>query len=215
MNTDIMAMDTSVPDASDIVLPDVSDLSLDASVKKTADIFHVSKRASWDKSVEARCDFTYKLRLTHRAGLAFISPWHKSVYGRTLTDIKSDDEMVPFFVEHLTPIIRDVVGVSVVGASSWAVVTTPMRRHLERNFASRIAEGVAAELRLPFYFDCAHCASRHRVNAEFTAHNIPSEPNIIVIDDFVTTGSTLRSMRNLLDSQGKTSLLFAGINNKI
>ena len=31
------------------------------------DIFAVEQRKAWDKSVEARCDFTPKLRLTRRA----------------------------------------------------------------------------------------------------------------------------------------------------
>ena len=38
---------------------------------------------------------------------------------------------------------------------------------------------------------------------------------IIVVDDFVTTGSTLLSMRNLLTSLGKNVVFFAGVNNKL
>ena len=43
------------------------------------DLFAVQKRKSWDKSSEARCDFTYKLRLTRRSDVNFISIWQKSV----------------------------------------------------------------------------------------------------------------------------------------
>ena len=110
--------------------------------------------------------------------------------------------------------IRGMLG-DHLSSGTWAVVTTPMRRHKERNFASRIAEGIAKELDLPFYFDCAHCHSKHRIGAVFTANNIPREPNIIVFDDFVTTGSTLKSMREMLAKEGKTTVFFAGINNKL
>lgn len=198
----------------DIQLADVSDLSLDVPKREGKDIFSSHQRSSWDKTVEARCDFQYRLRLTRRASTNFISIWQKSVVGRTLTEIKADDDMVPFFVENLAPVIRECVGYH-LHDGSWAIVTTPMRRHRERNFATLIAEGLASELAIPFYFDCAHCHSKQRVGAVFSPNNIPREPNVIVFDDFVTTGSTLLAMKNLLQEHGKNCVFFTGINNKL
>lgn len=198
----------------DIQLADVSDLSLDVPKREGKDIFSSHQRSSWDKSVEARCDFQYRLRLTRRASTNFISIWQKSVVGRTLTEIKADDDMVPFFVENLAPVIRECIGYH-LHDGSWAIVTTPMRRHRERNFATLIAEGLASELAIPFYFDCAHCHSKQRVGAVFSPNNIPREPNVIVFDDFVTTGSTLLAMKNLLQEHGKNCVFFTGINNKL
>ena len=82
--------------------------------------------------------------------------------------------MVPFFIENLVPVIHEMIGFHLANGS-WALVTTPMRRHKEHNFASRIAEGLAAELGIPFYFDCAHCRSKQRIGAVFDANNIPRE----------------------------------------
>lgn len=197
-----------------ITIPSMPDICLDVQPKEQADIFKVEKRKSWDKTEEARCDFSYKLRLTRRASTNFITIWQKSVFGRTLTDIKSDDAMISFFVENLAPVIRECIGYHLTDGS-WSIVTSPMRRHKERNFATLIAEGLASELAIPFYFDCAHCRSKQRVGAVFDANNIPSEPNVIVFDDFVTTGSTLLAMKNLLQSLGKNCVFFAGINNKL
>lgn len=197
-----------------ISLPSMPDLSLDVSVKEQKDIFALEQRKSWDKSVEARCDFTYKLRLTRRASTNFITIWQKSVFGKTLTEIKSDDDMIPFFVESLVPVIRECIGYHICDGS-WAIVTTPMRRHKERNFATLVSEGLAKELGIPFYFDCAHCRSKQRVGAVFDPNNLPHEPNVIVFDDFVTTGSTLLAMKNLLQEHGKNPVFFAGINNKL
>ena len=197
-----------------ISLPSMPDLSLDVSVKEQKDIFALDQRKSWDKSVEARCDFTYKLRLTRRASTNFITIWQKSVFGKTLTEIKSDDDMIPFFVESLVPVIRECIGYHICDGS-WAIVTTPMRRHKERNFATLVSEGLAKELGIPFYFDCAHCRSKQRVGAIFDPNNLPKEPNVIVFDDFVTTGSTLLAMKNLLQEHGKNPVFFAGINNKL
>lgn len=192
-------------------MPEIA-LSEDAPEGK--DIFSSKERKAWDKSLEARCDFQYHLRLTRRASTNFITIWQKSVFGRTLTDIKSDDAMVPYFIENLAPVIREMIGCH-LDKGSWALVTTPMRRHKERNFASRIAEGLAKELGIPFYYDCAHCRSKQRVGAVFDPNNIPREGNVIVFDDFVTTGSTLQSMKNLLLQEGKNPIFICGINNKL
>lgn len=199
---------------SEIVVPEMPDFTLTENAPSGKDIFSVKSRKAWDKSEEARCDFQYHLRLTRRASTNFITIWQKSVFGRTLTDIKSDDAMVPFFIENLVPVIHEMIGFH-LSNGSWALVTTPMRRHKERNFASRIAEGLAAELGIPFYFDCAHCRSKQRIGAVFDANNIPREGNVIVFDDFVTTGSTLQSMKNLLLKEGKNPIFICGINNKL
>ena len=74
---------------------------------------------------------------------------------------------------------------------------------------------IAEMLGLPFFEDCAFAPSKHRVGTVFTANNIPQQRNIIVFDDFVTTGQTLVSMQNLLISLGKNCTFFAGINNKL
>ena len=81
--------------------------------------------------------------------------------------------------------------------------------------AAPVVASIAKELGIPFYFDCAHCHSKQRVGAVFDPNNLPHEPNVIVFDDFVTTGSTLLAMKNLLQEHGKNPVFFAGINNKL
>ena len=172
------------------------------------------KRKAWEKEKLARCDFQKQVKILHRPGFYFISVWNKSVKGRTLTDIKGDDAMIPFFATHVTELITDTIGDNLLNGT-WAIVATPKRRHLTHNFASLIAEEIGKRLGIPFYDDCAHARTRERINAVFTANNIPVEQNIIVFDDFVTTGSTIIAMKNLLDSLGKTSVYFIGINNHL
>ncbi|NAW49849.1 hypothetical protein FGF92_24820, partial [Salmonella sp. gx-f5] len=72
----------------------------------------------------------------------FISLWQKSLYGRTLTDIKGDDSMVAFFADSISPLIRDILGEE-LDTGAWCIVTTPKRRHLVKNFATRISEMIA------------------------------------------------------------------------
>jgi hypothetical protein len=198
---------------ADIALPEMPDFALKDDTPE-GDIFSAKARKAWDKTEEARCDFQYHLRLTRRASTSFVSIWQKSIFGRTLTEIKGDDNMVPYFVKHLLPVIQEMVGYN-LSSGDWALVTTPMRRHKDLNFASRIAMKLADSLCIPFYYDCAHCRTKQRVNAVFGANNIPKEKNVIVVDDFVTTGSTLLAMKKLLQAEGKNPVFFCGINNKI
>ena len=169
-------------------------------------------RKSWNKTLEARCDFYPRPRLVPRAGLKFISLWQKSLMGRTLTDIKADEEEIPHFAESMAPLIREVLG-NHLDTGGWCICTSPKRRHTTKNFASLITEQIAEILKIPFYEDVAVCHSKHRVNAVFEMNNLPKEQNIIVFDDFVTSGSTLKSMKTLLSGYNKNFVFFAGVNN--
>lgn len=196
---------------------ELSSLLIETKVEATPqvkDLFAVQQRKSWDKSQEARCDFNYKLRLTRRSNVNFISIWQKSILGRTLTDIKSDPDMVAFFADSICPVIREMVGYN-LSLGQWCVVTSPKRRHKEKNFATLISERLGQMLEIPFYEDVAFCHTKQRVNAVFELNVLPVEPNIIVFDDFVTTGQTLAGMKHLLQPLGKNLVFFTGVNNKL
>ncbi len=199
------------------ILADVVPLAADPALGESApkhDIFAVETRKSWDKSTEARCNFEFRPRITPRAGLWFLSLWQKSLMGRTLTEIKSDPAEVPHFAAAVSDFLIRVLGPS-LASGHWCICTSPKRRHKERNFASLICAAIHERLQIPFYEDVAFCSSRQRINAVFTLNNLPAEPNVIVFDDFVTTGSTLRGMHQLLLPYNKTLLFIAGINNKL
>ena len=122
--------------------------------------------------------------------------------------------MVQFFADSIVPVIKEMLGYNLPNGD-WAVVTTPKRRHLTKNFATHISEVIARQLGIPFYEDVASCRSKQRMNAVFTLNVLPKEANLIVFDDFVTTGQTLASMRRLLEEHGKNLVFFTGINNKL
>ena len=203
---------------SEIEVPDIgsAQLALQYIQEKSRDVdlFAEQKRKGWDKSVEARCDFTPRPRLTRRSGLYFLSYWQKSVYGRTLTEIKADDSMVPFFAATMKSFISDIIGPD-LSNGSWCIITTPKRRHLVKNFATRISERIASLLSIPFYEDVCSCRTKQRVGAIFDVNIVPKEQNIICFDDFVTTGQTLQAMLRALEPFNKNLLFFSGINNKL
>lgn len=206
----------------DIEVPSLEAPDLDASFipsAQTKDLFAEKKRAAWKEAqqVEARCDFApNKVRISYRnPQFGIISLWKKSLYGRTLTDIKNDPDMVGKFAEGMNTLIRQILGHS-LATGDWAIVTSPKRRHKVRNFASLISARLAELLGIPFYEDVAECHSKHRVGAVFTfGKEPPKERNIIVFDDFVTSGATMISMRELLMPLQKNLVFFTGINNKL
>lgn len=202
---------------NDISVPDIS-LAMQPIKAKEAtpkgDLFAEKKRKGWDKTVEARCDFTRKVRITRRSGIFFTTLWQKSLYGRTLTDIKSDDDMPQFFAENLAPLLHDILGAH-LDKGNWGMITTPPRRHKERNFATRTMILLSKMLGVPCYEDTCLCRTKQRMNAIFDVHTVPTEPNIIVFDDIVTTGQTLQAMYHAFTPYGKNLFFFAGINNKL
>ena len=218
-----MALDPSIDDLlNDIEVPSLDVPDLDASFCSAApakDLFAEKKRAAWKdvQQAEARCDFApNKVRISYRnPQFGIISLWKKSLYGRTLTDIKSDPDMVEFFATNVAKLVGQILGCSLANGD-WCIVTSPKRRHKERNFASLISARLGSLLGIPFYEDIAECHSKHRVGAVFTfGAEPPKESNIIVFDDFVTTGATMISMRELLMPLGKNLVFFTAISNKL
>ena len=181
------------------------------------DLFAEKQRAGWHKPDvgEARCDLSVeRMTMSPHASIPVLSIWKKSIKGRKLTDIKSDDAMVKYFADHLTPVIEKVLG-KYLYKGHWAIVPSPKRRHLTQNFACRIASEIGAKLKIPYYEDVALAHSRQRVAVDFDLGYLPDEPNLIIFDDFVTTGSTLNAMYRLLEPLGKNLFFVVGINNNL
>ena len=211
---DEMLNDIEVPS---LEVPDFDALNPKSPGEKN--LFEEKKRAAWKEKQlpEARCDFApNKVRISYRnPEFGIISLWKKSLYGRTLTDIKEDQDMVNFFASGMSKLIRQILGHSLQNGD-WCIVTSPKRRHKVRNFASLICIELSKLLHIPFYEDVAECHSKHRVGAVFTfGKEPPKENNIIVFDDFVTTGATMISMRNLFMPLGKNLVFITAINNKL
>ncbi len=123
--------------------------------------------------------------------------------------------MVEFFAQGMNTLIRQILGHN-LASGDWCIVTSPKRRHKERNFASMISARLSELLNVPFIEDLAQCHSKHRVGAVFSfGAEPPKQRNVIVFDDFVTTGATMISMKNLLEPLGYNLVFFTGINNKI
>lgn len=202
-------------------VPEVSDILADSfsSTPEEDDaghnVFEEKGRKAWNSDkVQARCDMNYVLKISPRCGVTFISIWKKTLYGRLLSEIKEDDDMVKVFAIHMNETIRNVIG-SNLRSGGYCLITAPRRRHVERNFATLVCFELAKLLNINFYEDIMQCTQRRRMNATFSLSVVPEEPNIIVYDDIVTTGSTLASIKRAFGGREKNLIFFAGINNKL
>lgn len=198
-----------------VVIPDLSEGAVNTAKK---DLFADVSKKAWrkDSKIAARCDFAsnrHSISFRHPT-FAVFSLWKRSVYGRTLEEIKADDECIPKFANGVAKLITQFLGYN-LEHGQWCVVAPPRRRHLTRNFACEIAKNIAKILNIPYYDNIAGCKNKNRVNAVFhLLTDPPKESNVIVFDDIVTSGSTLIAMKNLLTPLGKNCVFFAGINNK-
>lgn len=176
--------------------------------------FFSRRRAAWHgcNKAEARCDLAADRHSLFTRGVMAVALWRRSKYGRTLSELKADPEMIPFFADEVSKFIRKLIP-GPLGNGLWAIVTPPPRRHLKGNFAQAVAAKVAAELEINFYPDVAAAKNRQRVNAVYELVALHPERNLIVFDDIYTTGSTLMSMRRLLLPLGKCLFNVVAINN--
>lgn len=209
----------SISEVLDLVNPaGISDIlqNIDTQLE-IKDIFaEAGPRKGWhaDNSDLARCDLSEEhIHMFPKVGLRVMAVWKRTIKGLTLAEIKSDDDIIPLFANKISDLISVVLG-SNLSAGHYAVITTPRRRHKERNFACLVAEGIADRLHIPYREDVAFARTKQRVNVDFTLGYLPPEPNLICFDDFVTTGSTLGAMNRLLAPFGKNIIYFTGVDNQ-
>ena len=203
------------------MLFDISEFTAPAGrANGNKDLFAEKTRAAWhsQNKKEARCDFAPDRWRLNSRGIFFISLWKASIYGRTLTEIKADDEMPDFFAKNISDFITRFFNNSASSARNfedWALITPPPRRHLEHNFAIRTAKLISELSGFPFIPDTAKAKNRQRVMAEFELINLPKAGNILCFDDIVTTGSTFQAMNRILAPYNKNIIFLTAINNKL
>lgn len=159
---------------------------------------------------EKKCDLADSVALHTKGNLSFVSLFRTSEEGDTLSDIKSDFGNASRFAAAAETVIRNLVGMAVT--EGWCIVTTPKRRHRERNFSETVCIDISERLGVTFHPDLITCENRQRVNPTFKMEYFIPEQNIILFDDIVTTGMTLAESRRLLANRNVVTVV--GIYNR-
>ena len=179
--------------------------------------FDVSKIGLWHKSwarAEKYCDLKKKIE-SHPSGNMIVTSFYKvGKRGIPIAQIKEEPSNVEIFADNLCSYLESFASDN-LSKGNWCIVTTPRRRHKDGfHFATEICKSAAKKLELPFYEDAFTAKDRNRICPEFYMEKNPKETNVIVFDDVISTGETLRAVRKLLIDSGHVVLLVVGIRNQ-
>lgn len=169
------------------------------------------KKKRWEES-KALCDLKDRTAL-HKAGDIYYQSLMKvGKTGQPLAEIKNKGNTW-MFADMALEFIRATLGEN-LSNGDWCIVTTPRRRHGNGfHFATSICQIMADALQIPFYKDAVTCINHNRVNPIFELKINPKQKNVILYDDILTTGCTLKATRDLLIEAGYTVVNLISIDN--
>ena len=179
------------------------------------DVSELWRRQQAWKQVVTYCNL--KKRVKHNSHGDFFSVTffesNKKGDGADITAIKTNPENVAPFADCLVDYVLKTLGNN-LSAGNWGLVTAPRRRHKQDfHFSTTICETAAKTLGLKFYEDAVSAENRNRIQPEFKLVIDPREVNVILYDDIVSTGETLRTTRRLLLDAGHCVICIVGIKN--
>jgi len=180
--------------------------------------FDTSKFGSWQKSwarTEKYCDLKKKIQCFSAGDIIVTSFYKVGKKGIPIAEIKEKESNAELFADNLCDYLNCWAGVENLAKGDWCICTTPRRRHKDGfHFSTAICERAANQLGLPFYKDAFIAKNRERINPEFHMVTNPAQVNVILYDDIISTGETLRATRQLLLDAGHVVLLVVGIKNQ-
>ena len=177
------------------------------------DISEVGKRRKSWAVTEKRCNLKKKIKQHSHSGIMYTTFYEVGKEGKPIEEIKADQGNVEPFADNLCDYLLETLGENIV-KGGWCLVTTPRRRHKKGfHFSTEICRNAAEKLGIPFYIDAFSAENRNRIEPDFKMEKKPGEKNVIIYDDIVTTGQTIRTVRQMLIDAGYVTLLVIGIKN--
>lgn len=173
---------------------------------------YVRKRTQWGKAKdyeEPVCNMVDTIEIHALRGYKYVHSFKTgSTEGTPISELKKPENAYMFALK-AKELITATIGLK--QTKGWCIITTPKRRHKEKNFASLVCEQLSQMLGIPFHEDVVEAKNRARIDPVFTLVKEVEEPNIIIYDDILTGGTTLYTTANLFPT--KNIFLVVGINN--
>lgn len=184
-----------------------TDLALDFDFDFSEDL---KKKKKW-AGQKVKCNLKDCLGLHRCEDMIYHTIFKASKEGVTLEEIKTEKN-VKMFAITAADIIASTLGPN-ISENDWCIVTTPARRHKDFHFATEVCKMISEALDIPFYDNVFICESNQRIDPEFEMQMDPDEKNVIIYDDIITTGSTMKAVKALLIDTGHTVFPIVSINN--
>lgn len=176
----------------------------------TSEMFR--RRSAWAR-LEKLCDLKRNVKQHLHGGISYATLFQTGKRGMPLEKIKADPANAPIFADCVADYLSCALGEN-LSKGDWCMLTTPRRRHRDGfHFSTAVTQAAAQSMRLPFYSDAFTAADRSRIDPNFEMKVELPERNVILVDDIITTGQTIRSCRQLLLDHGHVVLSVIGIKN--
>ncbi len=173
----------------------------------------IRRKKSWENAGK-RCSLEKDVRVREKCGFLYTSFFTTDREGRPIGEIKEDPEMASLFADNLADYIFEMFGHN-LPSCGWCLATTPRRRHSDGfHFATQICRMAAGETGIPFREDIILAHGRGRVEPDFELVKDPGERNVLLYDDIMTTGMTMKAARKLLEDRGHAVLSIVAIRNQ-
>ena len=170
----------------------------------------VEMRAGWGSDgIEAKSDMKQEVKVFFRKDFAFISSMKRSDEGQTLKEIKDNADNVQVFADGASDIINRLFNIS--NPVNWCIVCPPSRRHKENNFATNVCREISLDTGVEFIEEVFEAKNKGRVEPVFVMNKDIPKDNIILYDDILTTGQTIRACLQFL--KDKNVVVIVGVNN--
>lgn len=147
---------------------------------------------------EPLCNLQEKIQTFKLKNTTYTTFYRKSKEGIPLSEIKTPQYVEQFAAAALR-IIREQFGIK--RFNGYALAYPPKRRHTQWNFAEAVCLSIAAATGITLYKDLFTAKTKERINPTFTINEMVKEDNVIIFDDIVTTGSTIKAINSLLSDK--------------
>ena len=203
---DIAALATEIEELQALGVDDLEDYGFDVSENWW-------KHAAW-RRIETYCNLKQRIRQNSHGDFFSTTFFesNKKGDGENIKAIKENPDNAALFAACLVDYALKTLGNN-LAAGGWCMMTTPRRRHKNFHFSTMLCATAAKALSMTFYEDAVTAKNRNRIEPEFELVIDPPERNVLLVDDVVSTGETLRTTRRLLLDAGHTVLAIAAIRN--
>ncbi|MBR1578884.1 MAG: ParB N-terminal domain-containing protein [Selenomonadaceae bacterium] len=170
------------------------------------------RRMSWSRTA-LFCDLQQHIALSSHAGFFCTTLFKTGKHGVPIELIKQDPSKAAMIADNLCDYLEQTLGHN-LRAGGWCIVTAPRRRHKDGfHFSSEVCRVASSILHITFYPDAFLAKNRARVHPSFELTTNPLEPNVLLFDDIITTGQTIRTCRQLLLDHGHCVVSLVGLKN--